>query len=197
MTTEHRSQVRRELLDAAAELFATIGYAEVTHADIAFGAGIGRTTFNENCASKEDVHVQLVEDRVPALATEMISGIPEDIGTEERLAELTQRMVQFVATDPLGALLHTEVHRLDPASQAQIADTHVALSAEFVTLYRAGLAEGSFREMPADVAARLIYEVIMTAGRVLKVSSRPKERVHEVADTVTAFLLAGLSAPGA
>ncbi len=192
MSTSHRSEVRRELLQAAERLFSSVGYVNVTHADIAYAAGIGRTTFYEYFASKEDVLVQLVEDRLPAIAAEMVEGIPHGVPPPEALGELAQRMIQFVATDPLGSLLHTDVQRLDPASQAQIAETHVSLSSAFVKLYRRGVTDGAFREMPPDVAARLIFEVIMAAGRVLRTSKDPKERVHEVADTVTGFLLGGL-----
>ena len=192
MTTAHRAHVRDELLQAAEKLFSSVGYVNVTHADIAFEADIGRTTFYEYFTSKEDVLVQLVEERLPRIATEMVDGLPDDLGPTERLGELTQRMIQFVAVDPLGSLLHTDVQLLSQQSQAQITKTHTKLSAEFAAVYRAGVADGAFKEMAGDVASRLIFEVIMAAGRVLKESADPKQRVHEVADTVTGFLLAGL-----
>ena len=194
MASSHRTQVREDLLDAAEELFASAGYASVTHADIAFAARIGRTTFYEYFASKEDLLVQLVETKWPRLARDLVNGIPGDVATVDRLCELTLRMIEFVATDPLGSLLHTEVLRLGPRSQALIAQAHASteLSDEFVRLYRRGVREGLFRAMPVDIAARLMYEVIMAAGRVLKSSPDPKQRVHEVGDAVTAFLMAGL-----
>ncbi len=194
MATSHRTQVRAELLDAAGELFAALGYAETTHADIAHAAGIGRTTFYEYFASKEDVLVQLVEDRLPRLAGEILGAIPGELDTVSRLGELSLCMIEFVATDPLGVLLHTEVARLDADSQRKIADAHTGLTAEFVKLYRRGVREGVFRSMPVDIAARLIHEVIMAAGRVLKSSAEPQRRVAEVAGNVAGFLLAGLSA---
>jgi len=193
MVTRHRAQVRVELLDAASELFAAVGYAEVTHADIAQAAGIGRTTFYEYFGSKEDALVQLVEERLPRLAGEILEAIPEDLDTVSRMSELSLRMIEFVATDPLGVLLHTEVPRLDPASQRKIAEAHTGLTAEFVKVYRRGVREGVFREMPVDVAARLIHEVIMAAGRVLVASREPRRRVGEVAGNVAGFLIAGLS----
>lgn len=192
MTTGHRAHVRDELLQAAEHLFASVGYVNVTHADIAAEADIGRTTFYEYFTSKEDVLVQLVEERLPRIASEMVDGLPDDLGPTERLGELTQRMIQFVAVDPLGSLLHTDVQLLSQESQAQITKTHTKLSAEFAAVYRTGVADGAFKAMAGDVASRLIFEVIMAAGRVLKESADPKQRVHEVADTVTEFLLAGL-----
>lgn len=193
MATTHRSQVRRDLLDAAGELFAGVGYAAVTHADIAHAAHIGRTTFYEYFSSKEDVLVQLVEDRLPLLAGEILDAIPDDLDTVSRMAELSMRMIEFVASDPLGVLLHTEVQRLDVDSQRKIADTHTGLTSEFVKVYRRGVSEGVFREMPVDVAARLIHEVIMAAGRVLKSANEPQQRVAEIAGNVTGFLVAGFS----
>jgi AcrR family transcriptional regulator len=185
--------VRTQLLDAAAELFATLGYSEVSHADIAMAAGMGRTTFYEYFGSKEDVLVQLVAERLPRLAGDLLAGIPDDVDTPSRLSELTVRMIEFVATDPLGHLLHSEVPRLENEAQLEIAATHINLTAAFVDLYQRGVAEGLFREVPVDIAARLMHEVIMAAGRVLKSAEDPKQRVHEVAESVAEFLVAGLS----
>lgn len=189
----HRSEMRRQLFDVAGDLFAAYGYAEVTHADIAAAAGIGRTTFYEYFANKEDLILQLVLERLPELTETMVESIPRDLPPATRLAELTLRMIEFVATDHLGSLLHTEVPRLPAEIQRQIAAAHAPLSHEFVETYRRGAAEGSFRSMPIDVATRLIYDVIMAAGRVLMSSTDPKQRVHEVADAVSEFLVAGLT----
>ena len=188
-----RVHVRRQLLDAASELFVAVGYAGVTHADIAVAAHIGRTTFYEYFANKEDVLVQLVEDRLPRLAGEILDSIPTDRDTVSRLGELTLRMIEFVATDPLGVLLHTEVQRLTYESQRRISEAHSNLTEEYVALYRQGVGEGVLRSMPIDVATRLIHEVIMAAGRVLKTAEDPAERVTEVAGNVAGFLIAGFS----
>ena len=111
------ASTRNRILDAARGLFVDFGYAAVTHADIALEAGIGRTTFYDYFSSKKDVLVELVESRLPLTSAEMLKSIPKELDAASRFSELACRMVEFVATDPLGLLLHTDVPRLEPALQ--------------------------------------------------------------------------------
>lgn len=163
-----------------------------SHADIAAEAGIGRTTFYEYFASKEELLVDLVATRVPELMDELVASIPDGLAPEKELAELTARMVEFVGTDHLGLLLHQEVPRLSDAAQGQIADSHVNLSRAFMAIYQRGVAAGVFRAMPPRLAVRLMYQVIMTSGREVMDAAEPKQEVHEVADAAVRFLIAGL-----
>ncbi len=192
MSAESRERTRRALLDAAVEHFARFGYMNTSHADIAAEAGIGRTTFYEYFASKEELLVDLVATRVPELMNELVGAIPDGLPAEKELAELTARMVEFVGTDHLGLLLHQEVPRLSDAAQARIAESHVNLSKAFTAIYQRGTSTGVFRSMPPRLAVRLMYQVIMTAGREVMDAAEPKQEVHGIADAAVAFLIAGL-----
>ena len=192
MSAESRERTRRALLDAAVEHFARFGYMHTSHADIAAEAGIGRTTFYEYFASKEELLVDLVATRVPELMDELVAEIPDGLPAEKELAELTARMVEFVGTDHLGLLLHQEVPRLSDAAQAQIAESHVNLSRAFTVIYQRGMSTGVFRAMPPRLAVRLMYQVIMTAGREVMDSPEPKQEVHSITDAAVGFLIAGL-----
>ncbi len=192
MSAQSRERTRLALLDAAVEHFARFGYMHTSHADIAAEAGIGRTTFYEYFPSKEALLVDLVATRVPELTAELVSAIPEGLSAEKELGELTARMIEFVGTDHLGLLLHQEVPRLSDAAQAQIAESHVNLSIAFSKIYGRGLKDGSFRELPNRLAVRLMYQVIMTAGREVMDAADPKGEVHAIADAAVAFLLNGL-----
>jgi len=192
VSAESRERTRRALLDAAVEHFARYGYIHTSHADIAAGAGIGRTTFYEYFASKEELLVDLVATRVPELMDELVAEIPSGLAVEKELAELTARMVEFVGTDHLGLLLHQEVPRLSDAAQAQIAESHVNLSQAFMAIYQRGTSDGVFRSMPPRLAVRLMYQVIMTAGREVMDAAEPKQEVHGIADAAVNFLIAGL-----
>jgi hypothetical protein len=101
-------------------------------------------------------------------------------------------MVEFVGTDHLGLLLHQEVPRLSNEAQARIAESHINLSKAFATIYRSGLDTGEFRVMPHRLAVRLMYQVIMTAGREVMDAEDPKGSVHTIADAAVEFLIAGL-----
>ena len=188
-----RDATRSSLLDAALELFATHGYQEISHADIAAVAGIGRTTFYEYFSNKEELLVQLVATHLPSITAELVDAVPVDLEPRDRLAELTARMVEFVGTDHLGLLLHSEVPRLTDAAQREIAEAHTHLSSVFADVYRRGVAAGVFRLLPGRLPGRLMFEVIMTAGREVMDADDPKQEVHAIADAAVGFLLQGLS----
>ena len=192
MTT--RDSTRELLLSAALDQFGTFGFQRTTHADIAAAAGIARTTFYEYFSSTEELLVRLVETKLPELVDELIAGVPAELPPQERLAGLTARMIEFVGTDHIGLILHTEVPRLSEDAQLRIAEAHGGLTRSFGAVYREGVVSGVFRELPPVFAGRLMYEVIMTAGRTVMESDDPKQHVHEIVEAATRFLLAGFAA---
>ena len=129
---------RDALFDAAKLLFRELGYTGTSHADITAEAGIGRTTFYEHFTSKEDLLVQLVERDLPALIDEILHSVDSSLPPDIRLRELTVRVVEFVGTDHIGLILHTEVPKLSAESQDAIAAAHNSLATEFMDIYRRG-----------------------------------------------------------
>ena len=194
MERQHRIATRQALFDAAVALFAEQGFQHTSHADIAAAAGIGRTTFYEYFASAEDLLVEVVQQTLPDLVEEMVDATPDSLGPDEQLGALCAHMIEFVGTDHLGLILHTEVPRLSDEAQRAIALSHRDLSDAFTGLYRRGVESGLFRGMPEPLAGRLIFQVIMTAGRTVMDADEPKQEVHEIADTAVRFLLQGLKA---
>ncbi len=192
---ERSLQTRNTLLDAAKSIFADLGYARTSHADIAAVADIGRTTFYEHFASKEDLLVQLVQRDLPVLIDEIVASVDPRLSPDVRLRELTTRFVEFIGTDQLGIILHTETPRLSLDAQAAIAATHRGLSTEFTAIYRAGVVEGIFAELDPALVGRLMQETTMTGGRVLMSFEDPKQQVHSVAEATASFLVNGLSRP--
>lgn len=192
METARKVRTRSRLVEVAREVFGTEGYSGPTHADLAAAAGIGRTTFYEYFDSKEDLLVHLVEVAVPELTDDLFDGL-EEFGPYEQLSNLVVRMIEFVGIDPLGLILHTEVHRLPDDIQRRVAECHSPLSRRFVEIYERGVAEEVFVPMDSILAARLIYESIMTAGRVLKATKDPKTHVHRIAEAASGFVMRGFS----
>jgi AcrR family transcriptional regulator len=186
-------QTRDALLEAAKHLFAELGYTRTSHADISAEAKIGRTTFYEHFASKEDLLVQLVERDLPALIDEILDSVTSDLPPDVRMRELTIRFVEFVGTDHLGLILHTEVPRLSLDSQVAIAATHRRLSTEIMEIYREGIDAGVFVDLDPSLAGRLIQETMLGGGKVVMSFEGPKQHVHPIADATAGFLVSGLS----
>ena len=185
-------RTRDALFESAKGLFEEIGYARTTHAEISYDAGVGRTTFYEYFSSKEDLLVQLVERDLPQLVDDLVGGVDQSRTPDERLYQLTIAIVEFLGTDNIGLILHTEVPRLSLEAQAAIAKSHSGMSAAFMTIYRDGIQSGTFLDMPPRLAGRLIEQTIMTGGRVVMDSEDPKQHAHAVAELTARFLVNAL-----
>lgn len=192
---EHKEITRRALLEAAYRIIEEAGTAEVPLGEIALVAGVGRTTFYDYFADREDVIATMVEDRLPEVITALLESIPDGASTADRLAALATRTVEFVISDPVfGVILHHELGRLGPEAQRRIAVAHRDLSAEMASLYAAGIDEGVFRSMPLSLAGRLIQDTIMSAARALIEAREPN--TEKVLESLRDFLLGGLGYRG-
>jgi len=189
-----RIQTRRALLDAALEEFSTHGFRNTTHADIAGVVGIGRTTFYEYFDSTEDLLVQLVEERLPVVVDEILASIHPEMPADARLAELGVRTVEFVATDHLGLILHTEAPSLSDEAQRRISASHSGLMSAFAKVFLEGVESGVFRDLPVSVAGRLIFQTVMGAGRSIMDAGDPQAQGSEIAEIAIDFLVRGLAA---
>ena len=191
---EHKELTRRSLLDAAWSVIDEAGTAEVPLGEIALGAGVGRTTFYDYFDDRDDVIASLVEDKLPDVIADLISSVPDDLETADRLARLASATVEFVATDRVfGVILHREAGRMGLDAQERIRRSHAELATELSSIYRAGVSEGVFRPIPGYLAGRLIQDTIMSAARAL---IEDESRRDDVTEGVEAFLLGGLGADG-
>lgn len=191
----HKELTRRDILDATHEVLAEVGSADISLGEVALHAGIGRTTLYEYFRDKDDLIASLVEERLPEVVEDLIGSVPQGLNVEERLVRLSVATVEFVVNDPvLGLILHREVPRMSHAAQDRIMMAHSDLATEMVNVYLTGVKKELFRRMAPDIAGRFIYDVIMSAAKVLIAAADPAKRFSEVADDMSAFLLGGLAA---
>ncbi len=193
--TAHKTLTRRQVLDAAAELFLEQGYGATSLADIAAEVGIGRTTLYEYFPDKEAVLITLVEETLPAVVDGIVDGLPEGLTARERLGELLLRHLEFVSNqDNLGTLLMREGASLSPRAQAAIAAVHRRLTEAIRQTCVRGADTGEFRDVSPDATAELVNALVMAAARQLLRSPEPKADFHTVGDTMLGLLFDGLVA---
>jgi AcrR family transcriptional regulator len=189
-----REETRTALLDAALDEFARHGFRNTTHADIAAAVGIGRTTFYEYFESTEDLLVQLVEERMPVVVSDIIDAIDPELPPLDRMRELGVRTVEFVGLDHLGLILHTESMKMSEESQRRIAAAHAGLVGAFAEIFQEGVRSGAFRDLPVRIAGQLMFQTVMGAGKSIMDAPDPKQQVHETAEIAVDFLIRGLAA---
>lgn len=184
------------MLDAARELIGEYGYETLSHSDITAAVGMGRTTFYEHFASKEDLLVELVRRDLPPVVTDILQSVDSSLAPDERLHRLARKMVQFVGTDHIGLILHTEVPRLSPAAQRDIAEAHHGIADEFASIYRDGVEQGIFRRIRPELVGRMMEGIIMTGGKVVMDAPDPGGVVDPIAASTADVLVAALRAEG-
>ena len=187
---EHKALTRQALLDSAYELIDEAGTAEVSLAEVALSAGIGRTTLYDYFSDRDDLIAALVEDELPVVIGEIIESVDGSLPIGEQLAELAVKTVEFVATDRVyGVILHREVGRMGLGAQERIRQSHSDLSSKMADLYRGGVEVGIFDPHPPALAGRLIQDTIMSAARVLIDGTSDRQTVTA---SLKSFLLKGL-----
>ncbi len=182
------------MLDAAKDLIAEIGYGDMSHSDITAALGMGRTTFYEHFSSKEDILIALVRRDLPPLTVEILESVDAALPPDERLAQLTYQMVRFVGTDHIGLILHTEVPRLSPEAQRDIADAHAGIADEFTSIYAAGVKAGTFRMITPRLVGRMMEQIVMTGGKVVMDAKDPAAEVDDIASETADIMIAALRA---
>ncbi|MGH8953011.1 MAG: TetR/AcrR family transcriptional regulator [Acidimicrobiia bacterium] len=190
---EHKALTRSALLDSAKVLIADAGTAEIPLGEIALSAGVGRTTLYDYFTDRDDLIATLVEEELPGVIEDLIAAAPQSGSAGDRLAALAMGTVEFVASDPvLGLILHREVGRMGLEAQQRIRAAHSNLADAMVGLYFEGVRNQEFRDMPPELAGRLIQDTIMSAAKSVIAAPDPQDRIETVTRHLRLFLLGGL-----
>lgn len=160
---EHKAMTHRQLLEAGFKLFATGGYAGTSLTDVASLAGVGRTTVYEYFANKEELFLELIDDRVPPLLEAAMAQLP-DAPPDERMEmvfrasfDVLERHVDlahvlFVVGRELPAAARDRMWRsLDPARD------------ELLRLCRLGIDSGLFPAVDAGLLHQLVADLLVGA----------------------------------
>jgi AcrR family transcriptional regulator len=112
-----RSQ-RERLLEAAARIVATKGYAAATVGDLTKEAGVSRTTFYELYEDKEACFLAAYDNAVEALVRRVIAAYESEQGWPDRAAAGLATLLEALAEQPaLARLALVDIGSAGPAAQ--------------------------------------------------------------------------------
>ncbi|WP_217143343.1 TetR/AcrR family transcriptional regulator [Streptomyces sp. AC627_RSS907] len=102
---------RERILDAAHELMLTVGLARATTKEIAKGADCSEAALYKYFASKEELFIRVLSERLPRL-TPLLHGLAAEPGRaalEENLTEIARQAALFYEQSfPIAASLYAE-----------------------------------------------------------------------------------------
>src|SRR5437870_10703726 len=91
---------RRRLFEAAAEVFARMGYAEASAEAISREAGMSKATFYEHFANKEEAILALFDQAAEVVLGRMAQATSSSPDLEERVRSRLHAFVQALAEFP-------------------------------------------------------------------------------------------------
>lgn len=101
---EIRQQTRKQIIDAAFELFANEGYSKTSIAAVAKKAGISKGLIYHYFESKEAI-LEAIFDQLVALGDEMMS-FPEEFGPAEKIKQTLEQTFEFIEKETgMGRLM--------------------------------------------------------------------------------------------
>lgn len=101
---EIRQQTRKQIVDAAFELFANEGYSKTSIAAVAEKAGISKGLIYHYFDSKEAI-LEAIFDQLVALGDEMMA-FPEEFGPAEKIKQTLEQTFEFIEKETgMGRLM--------------------------------------------------------------------------------------------
>jgi AcrR family transcriptional regulator len=169
---EHREQTRRRLFDALSALLAERGFDQITLADIAATAGVGRTAVYNHFADKEALLVAFIADETAQYA----EGIQRQL---DQIADPVAQLRHYVRAQVLLRHEHnmpsTDLRALvSRPTQARLHDHVVAFEAVLRDLLRRGIDTGVFPEQDLATTVPLINACL--SGRTPTGDAATRER---------------------
>ncbi|MFI7274860.1 TetR/AcrR family transcriptional regulator [Streptomyces sp. NPDC049879] len=104
-----RSEVRRRLLAAAAQVFAERGYADSRLEDIARAAGFSKGAVYSNFDSKQELFGALLRERSEAELADVMAGTGEASDVSALVGRAARVVARRITDDPLRSRLGLEI----------------------------------------------------------------------------------------
>ncbi|MET9351586.1 helix-turn-helix domain-containing protein [Streptomyces sp. NPDC006617] len=190
---------RERILDAAHELMRTVGLARATTKEIARVAGCSEAALYKHFASKEELFIRVLSERLPRL-TPLLRGLATEPGRasiEENLTEIARQAVLFYEQSfPIAASLYAQTQlkrRHDDAMRELGTGPHLPIEG-LDTYLRAEQAAGRVRA-DADTFAAASLLLGACAQRAFAYDATPTGAAPPVdafARRLSRTLLAGL-----
>jgi AcrR family transcriptional regulator len=185
---------RRELLELAAQLFASQGYHPTSVADVVEGLGVGKGVFYWYFASKEELFRQILADAQRDLRRAQRQAIAEEPDPVRRIEAGIRAAVGWLS-DYRHLFVLLEFARTEERFAPLIRQGEEQAVADALPHVKAGIDAGLIRRQDPLVVAHAILGVTHHLARVLVLEQgRPAEAVAEGA---VAFCLSGILAPAA
>lgn len=183
---ENRTRRREEILDAAARLFARRGYSDANVQELADLLEVGKGTVYRYFPTKEALFLAAVDRMIQRLTDAVERSIAAVADPVDQLTGVFKTYLRFFAEHPEATelLIQERAHFKDRKTPTYFAYREAHIERRLDRL-RSLIAEGRFRDIPADriadMVGDLLYGTMFTnyfAGR----NRAPDEQAEDLLD---------------
>lgn len=166
---------RARLLDAMARVVAERGYAAATVADVVRAAGVSRSTFYDEFASKEELFLETYRHGVDVVVARVAAAVEQTPGWRAQLRAGIRAYLATLADEPVFARAYLlEVHAAGPAAL----DARAAALGRFAARYAESFTQArrehpDRREPPPEALLVLCAGTEQLAAERLRAGSPP------------------------
>lgn len=187
--TEHREQTRARLFDSLSALLRERPFDAITLAEIAAGAGVGRTAVYNHVPDKETLLLELITHETQSWVVDLEAALEGVDDPVEQLLVYVRRNAEINRSFhlPVGPELRT---MLSPDKQQRLREHVVPVAAILRRILEAGVRSGAFVEQPLEIAVPLVHACV--SARTAPAEDGPR-RAAALAAT-EAFVLRALGA---
>jgi AcrR family transcriptional regulator len=185
---------RQELLDYAAERFATQGYHPTSVTDITEGLGVGKGVFYWYFESKEALFIQILLEAQRDLRRSQRLALEDEPDPLRRIEKGIRTTMRWL-DDNRGLFSLLEQARTEERFAPVIRQGEEQAVADTLPHVKAAIAAGFLRKEDPVLIAHAILGVTQQLARAIVLDQgRPAE---EVADAAVVFCLEGVASPAA
>ncbi len=180
---------RKQIVDAAVEALAEVGYAKASMGEIAKRAGISRGLISYHFASKTDLLVQVLTSGYVDGAEFMGPRIDAAVTPRDQLLAYVRSNLEYMRVHPQRMVAVVEIIMgAGPEGLPGInpVETDRLILEPLESLLRAGVEAGEFRELDPTVMARIVRQVIDGVPTLLS-GNRELDLDHYIDEVITAI----------
>lgn len=161
---------------AALELFARLGYAATTMADVGSAVGIRGPSLYKHVTSKQALLAQIMIETMHELLAAHRGAVATSEDPTERLRRAVEVHVRYHARHHLEAFVgNREIRSLVEPHLSEVRELRAEYEAGFRELVRAGIERGTFRAESAQLASYAILDIGMGVAVWFREGTEPTE----------------------
>jgi AcrR family transcriptional regulator len=180
---------RREILNAATELFSAKGYSRASIRELAARAGCSTANLYHHFSSKYDIFVTLIEGAMDDHLTGVRRALEHYDDPVEQLASVLRNHLVVHMTRPEVRLLYDDFHPLKGRELERFIDERDLYERGVREIVQRGVRQGAFEVEDPAIAVRAAMGACSSVDRWFRHTG--PLTAEQVADASAGFLLAG------